>query len=598
MFYDDQLIDEVRNANDIVSVVSSYINLKKSGSNYLGICPFHSDSNPSLSVSPSKQIYKCFACGAGGNVISFVMDFEGFTFAETIEVLADRAGINLPQNSGSSKDREKEELRKGILNANKEAGKYYFYSLINSRDKRALNYFLGRGLKEETIKSFGLGYARSGGKNLYEHLKKNGFSDELLKKSGLFNFDEKRGLTDKFWNRVIFPIMDKKNRIIAFGGRVFGDGKPKYINSPETEVYDKSRNLFGLNFAKNSKEDFLILCEGYMDVIMLHQAGFKQAVASCGTALTQAQARLMGHYAHTLYISYDSDEPGVKAALRALEIIRDSGLSGKVIDLKPYKDPDELIKGLGTEEYKKRIATAVSGFEFEIKNTEEAYDLNDPESKTSFFKEVAGKLLRFKDNLERDSYIESVSREYMINPEDLKELVKKQAIVREGIKLHERPKPLRAKREQDEKTGASYAEIKLLGVLASEPALFNTVKKYVSKECFTEGFFRDFAGAFFSQLSEGKLEPAALVDISTEEKDRQMIASVLEDDSFNDADQKDKDKYLKELILFVRMSDIDHVASSGESSLKTTQCLIEKKRKLEELKAEFSRTVLWQKGKD
>ncbi len=315
-FYSQELVEEVRSGSDIVDVISGYIKLQRKGSNYVGVCPFHNDRNPSMSVNQPRQIYHCFSCGAGGDVFKFVMEYENLTFPEAMKVLADRAGITLPEQDTSREARQQADLKAQIMELNKLAAKYYYYTLRQPAGKQGLDYLLGRQLTRETIQKFGLGYADKYSSSLYQYLKSRGYSDSLLKESGLMQVDEKRGMYDKFWNRVIFPIMDTHNRVIGFGGRVMGDGKPKYLNSPETRVFDKSRNLYGLNLARMSRKPNIILCEGYMDVIAMHQAGFHQAVASLGTAFTQQQSVILKRYTSEVLLTYDSDEEIGRASCR------------------------------------------------------------------------------------------------------------------------------------------------------------------------------------------------------------------------------------------------------------------------------------------
>src|SRR5699024_240371 len=324
--------EEIRSRSDIVDVISGYVKLKRKGSSWFGLCPFHNEKSPSFSVSRDKQMYYCFGCGAGGNVFTFLMEYENFSFVEALQFLADQAGIQLPQQEYSKEARQEADLKSQLLKIHKEAAQFYFYQLKSQNGKTAYQYLLDRGLSRETIVHFGLGSASRYSGALYRYLKEKGYSDELLIQTGLFLQDEKRGMYDKFWNRVMFPIMDVNNRVIGFGGRVMGDGKPKYLNSPETKVFDKSRNLYGLNFARSSRKKNLIACEGYMDVIAMHQAGFDNAVASLGTALTAAQASLMKRYTDEVLLLYDSDEAGRKAAVRAIPLLRRAGLGQKVVD--------------------------------------------------------------------------------------------------------------------------------------------------------------------------------------------------------------------------------------------------------------------------
>ena len=340
MYYSEELIEEVRSRNDIVDVISGYVRLQKKGSSYFGLCPFHNEKSPSFSVSRQKQMYYCFGCGAGGNVFTFLMEYENFSFVEAMKYLADRAGIELPEQEYSKEAKERADLKATILEMNRLAAKYFYVQLKNERGFHAYRYLKDRQLSDEMILAFGLGYSNPYSDDLYKYLRGKGYSEELIRKAGLINTDERQGVYDKFWNRVMFPIMDVNNRVIGFGGRVMGDGKPKYLNSPETVVFDKSRNLYGLNRARTSRKPYFLLCEGYMDVISLHQAGFTNAVASLGTALTAGHASLIKRYVKEVYLTYDSDDAGTRAALRAVPILREAGISAKVIRMDPYKDPD------------------------------------------------------------------------------------------------------------------------------------------------------------------------------------------------------------------------------------------------------------------
>ena len=409
MYFSEDLIEEVRQKNDIVDVISGYVKLQKKGSSYFGLCPFHNEKSPSFSVSRGKQMYYCFGCGAGGNVFTFIMEYENYSFVEAFKMLAERAGVDIPEVEYSKEAKERADLKATLLEINKLAAKYFYAQLKTEQGKLAHTYLTGRGLSEETITAFGLGYSNKYSDDLYRYLKTKGYKDELLVKAGLISVDERHGAHDKFWNRVMFPIMDVNNRVIGFGGRVMGDAKPKYLNSPETEVFDKSRNLYGLNRARTSRKPYFLICEGYMDVISLHQAGFTNAVASLGTALTTGHASLIKRYVNEVYLTYDSDEAGTRAALRAMPILKEAGITAKIIRMEPYKDPDEFIKNLGTEAFEERINKARNGFLFSLEILEKEYDMNSPEGKTAFHKEAAKRLTMFEEEIERNNYIEAVA---------------------------------------------------------------------------------------------------------------------------------------------------------------------------------------------
>ena len=427
MYYTEEQIEKVRSGSDIVQIIGRYVNLKRSGSGYVGLCPFHSEKTPSFSVNPARQMYKCFGCGVAGSVITFVMEYENYTFPEAMQFLAEQAGIELPKTELTPEQKRQKNLRSTLVQINAKAAAYYYAKLKSPGGKQGYDYFKNRGLSDETIMHFGLGYSGQGGRELYGYLKNQGYSDRELSETGLFKIDE-HGAYDKFWNRVMFPIMDINNRVIGFGGRVMGDAKPKYLNSPETMVFDKSRNLYGLNRARRTKKPYFLLCEGYMDVISLHQAGFTNAVASLGTALTPGHAALIRRYVQEVYLTYDSDGAGTRAALRAMPILRDAGITAKIIRMEPYKDPDEFIKNLGAEKFEERIASARNVFMYSLEVLEKEYDMNSPEGKTEFMKETARRLTQFEEEIERNNYIEAVAKAYHVGFEDLRKLVGKMAV--------------------------------------------------------------------------------------------------------------------------------------------------------------------------
>ena len=423
MRYSEDIIEEVRSKNDIVDVIGKNVKLQRKGANYFGVCPFHSERTGSFSVSQSKQIYHCFGCGVGGDVISFMMKHEKISFPEALKQLAERAGIQFPEEGDSPRAKEIIEKKRELLGINREAVWYYTKNLQRKNGVAGLNYLLSRGLSNETMNRFGLGYASSGYNKLANFLKNKGYSDAQIINAGLATFDETKGLHDKFWNRVIFPIYDSDGKVIGFGGRVLGEGKPKYLNSPETIIFDKSRNLFGLNYAKHSNAGYMILCEGYMDVISMHQAGLDMAVASLGTAFTSGQAQLLKRYTDTVILSYDSDDAGIRATLRGIKVLKSVGLKSKVLDLWPYKDPDEFLKHQGKDALMERVKQSENSFLFEIRVLEASYDMNDPASKTDFYKKLAEMLNEFEEPLERRNYLEAVAARYNIDPNEMYSLM-------------------------------------------------------------------------------------------------------------------------------------------------------------------------------
>ena len=584
MRYSDDLIEEIRMRNDIVDVISGYVKLQRKGSSYFGLCPFHNEKSPSFSVSPSKQMYYCFGCGAGGNVFTFLMEYENYSFMEALRVLADRAGIQLPQQEYSQEAKEQADLKATLLEVNKLAAKYYYYQLRRENGAQGMAYLTGRELSEETINRFGLGYSDKFSNDLYRYLKSKNYSDEILRQSGLFNVDERRGMYDKFWNRVIFPIMDVNNRVIGFGGRVMGDAKPKYLNSPETKIFDKSRNLYGLNIARTSRKKNLIICEGYMDVISMHQAGFNNAVASLGTALTSQQASLLKRYTDEVLIIYDSDEAGVKAALRAIPMLKTAGLATKVINLKPYKDPDEFIKNMGKEAFQERLDQGMNSFMYELHALEQQYDMKDPQGKTDFFKETARKMLRFEDEIERNNYIQAVADSYRIEPENLRKMVNRMAM--QGVGIQEPMKPKSGQnRPREKQDGYEMSQKLMLTWLTSYPEIFGQVSQYISPDDFTNPLYHTVAEMLYRQYSDGELNPARLLNNFTDSDEQKEVAAVFNARIPLETEEERK-KALLDVICRLKENSIAHrTAQLAPTDMKGLMELMESKKKLEDLKA-------------
>ena len=583
MRYSDDIIEEVRMKNDIVDVVSQYVKLNKRGSTYFGLCPFHNEKTPSFSVTPAKQMYYCFGCGAGGNVFNFVMEYENYTFGEALKHLADRAGVQLPKIEYSGEAKKKAERRAALLEINKLAAGYFYYQLRRESGRQAHEYLTGRGLSEETIRKFGLGYSDKYSDDLYKYLKSKNYSDELLRDSGLFNVDERRGMYDKFWNRVIFPIMDVNNRVIGFGGRVMGDAKPKYLNSPETKLFDKSRNLFGLNYAKQGKRKKFILCEGYMDVIALHQAGFSGAVASLGTAFTEQQANLLRRYTDEIYLTYDSDEAGVKAALRAIPILRRAGITGRVVHMEPYKDPDEFIKGLGSDAFEERLEQAQNSFFFEVDVLRKQHNLSDPEEKTKFVHGMARKLLVFDDKVQRDSYLEALSAKYSVPKEDLRSLVIRYSNMEpEGYRevMEERHEQSRRKAIRKDPEGMAYTYRLFLSWLIEQPALYEQVKHIVHVEDFLEEPYRQVAGLLYEQLKRGQAEPAQIISRFEDVEEQRMVAGMFQTTLSAKMDNREKEKAVNELIHRIKERSIEHQTRTL-TDFSQLQDLVRQKKELE-----------------
>lgn len=583
MYYSDEIIEEVRSKNDIVDVISSYVKLQKKGSSYFGLCPFHNEKSPSFSVSREKQMYYCFGCGAGGNVFTFLMEYENYSFQEALKYLADRAGVELPEAEYSKEARERADQKAILLEINKVAAQYFYVQLKSPQGAHALSYLKDRGLSDEMIHSFGLGYSNKYSNDLYQYLKSKGYRDELIVKAGLVTVDERYGASDKFWNRVMFPIMDSNSRVIGFGGRVMGDAKPKYLNSPETMIFDKSRNLYGLNRARSSRKPYFLLCEGYMDVISLHQAGFSNAVASLGTALTPGHASLIKRYVKEVYLTYDSDEAGTKAALRAMPILKDVGITARIIRMEPYKDPDEFIKNLGAEAFEERIHKARNGFMFGLEILERDYDLTTPEGKTDFMKEAAKRLAQFDEEIERSNYIEAVAKTYHVGFEELRKLVLKMAVQTGLAKPVERPKRLDGKSKEKEGGHVKSQKI-LLTWLIEDEGIFNQIRRYITPDDFTGELYKKVAALLYEQYEEKDVNPARIMNHFTDEEEHREVASLFHTKIRELTTISEQEKALKETIIRVKGHSIDTAAKNlAPTDIAGLQRLMEAKRELQDL---------------
>ncbi len=587
-YYSEELVEEVRSRSDIVDVIGGYVRLQKKGSTYFGLCPFHNEKTGSFSVSPNKQMYYCFGCGAGGNVFTFLMQYENFTFGEAMQTLADRVGIELPRQELSEAQKREADRRTKLLEIHKLAAKYFYAMLRNPNGQHAYEYFKKRGLSDETMQKFGLGYSDQYSDSLYRYLRKQGYGDDILKDTGLVTIDEARGGRDKFWNRAMFPIMDIHNHVIGFGGRVMGEGEPKYLNSPETRIFDKSRNLYGLNIARTTRKNQILLCEGYMDVIALHQAGFDNAVASLGTALTSGHANLLKRYTKEVYLTYDSDGAGVKAALRAIPILKEFGIVTRVINMRPYKDPDEFIKALGAEEYQKRIDEAENSFLFEIRILQENYDMNDPEAKTAFYNETARKLLGFSEELERNNYIRAVAEKYQIGYDNLRKLVNNLGMTAVGITAA----PARLKsgiREKKAEDGMKHSQKLLLTMLIEDTGLFQKLDKLITPEDFTEELYHRVAELVFAQYAaEGTVTPAKIISAFENQEEQgghDEIAGLFNATIPEIETKADREKALNDTIYRVKENSYNyHLKRLEPTDIEGMMKSIEDKKALEQLK--------------
>lgn len=562
MFYSEDLIEEVRSRNDIVDVINSYVSLKKKGNTYTACCPFHNEKTPSFHVSRDKQLYHCFGCGAAGTVYTFLQQYENYTFPEAVEFLADRAGVVLPKREMTERERMEADYNSALREINKMAAGYFYYALRMKDGEPARNYLTERGLSEDTIRNFGLGYSRMYRDDLYKYLKQKGYSDELLKDSGLVRFDEKHGAGDVFWNRVMFPIMDLNGKVIGFGGRVMGDGLPKYVNSQETKIYEKRRHLYGFHLARRSKREGYILCEGYMDVISMHQAGFDNATASLGTAFTIQQAMLLKRYTDKVYLAYDSDGAGVNAAQKAIPILREVGISARVINMQPYKDPDEFMKNLGAEEFEKRIVQAESSLMFQVRIAAGNYNQQDPEGRTQFQQEVVKLVSVLKDPLERDNYIEAIANQYFIDKKKLTDSVNRYGKYQMERKQYqeavqeETPQDTR-KRERLEERKQQPQRLLLTWLVNYPEQLFPQLREKITPEDFVDEPYHRLAEQLFEQYeTTGAVNPALLINQYEDMEEQMRVASVLQTTLQIEPSPEDNSLIITEIVQKVKEESI------------------------------------------
>lgn len=583
VYYPPELVDEVIQRNDIVDVISQYVRLKRTGKDYVGLCPFHNEKSGSFTVSRDKQLYHCFGCGVGGSVVTFVQNYENFTFPEAMKYLADRAGITLPEVEYTAEAKMKASKRQQLYEINKEAAKYFYFQLRSKPGEIGKKYFEERQLSEETMKNFGLGYSLQYSDDLVKYLKSKGYKDDIIKESGLSTFDERYGLGDKFINRVMFPIQDMNHKVIGFGGRVMGDFKPKYLNSPETDIFNKSINLYGLNFARTSRKPQIILCEGYMDVIAMHQAGFNQAVASLGTAFTSGQANLLKRFTKDVLLAYDSDGAGVKAALRAIEILRDTGLSGKVINMRPYKDPDEFIKNLGTEAFQERIDNAENSFLFEIRMLEADFNMEDPTEKTNFHKRIAEKLCIFEEEVERENYLLAVCEKYQINPVGLRKMVTARAAIAANIPQRQGLQSGIQKKNTVEDSIKRQQRL-LLTWLVEEPKLYFKIENLILVEDFTDELYRKIAEMMFAGIKEGNLQPVVIINSFEDLEEQKLATEVFHTRLEAIATPQERERAFHDILVAVKSSSYDYYYKQMKSDVTALNKVIEGKKALEKLK--------------
>ena len=532
--YSEETLEEVRQANDIVDVISQYVHLKRSGRNFFGLCPFHNEKSPSFSVSPDKQIFHCFGCGVGGNVFTFLSKIEGINFVEAVQQLAERANIQMPTFENHV-DREREELKAKVYKVNEFTAQFYHENLYKPTAKLAQEYVKKRKLSNETLKSFRIGFS---GKfdELYQALKKEGFEDPEILESGLVNRNDNGRYIDRYRNRLMFPICDGRGRVIAFGGRVLDDSKPKYINSPENIVFSKGRNLFGLNVAKKGQDTKkrLLIVEGYMDVISLHQRGITNVVAPLGTALTQQQGWLLRKTSEQIILSFDSDEAGLKAKIRAVDILQNMGCDIRVLQMEGAKDPDEYIVKYGNARFQNVVDKALSVIEFKVKLLKKDLDLNNTNDKIKFLNEIAKLISKVDNNIEKEVYIEKIAKEYEISKEAIYAEVNKLSYEnKQGEKVLDKARPV-VRHVTVPKTEVSEAvkrrENTVLAILLNgDLNVYQIIKQNITVEDFKDETNKKIAKKLYEELEKGNSNINGILD-SLGEEEQNHITEILADD--------------------------------------------------------------------
>ena len=567
--YSDEIIDEVRQSNDIVDIISQYVHLKRSGRNFFGLCPFHNEKSPSFSVSPDKQIFHCFGCGVGGNVFTFLTKIEEINFIEAVQTLAERSNIQLPtlENKGDSL---KEELKAKVYKVNEFAANYYHENLYKPESKIAQEYIKKRKLTNETLKSFQIGF--SGKFNeLYNALKKQGFEEKEILESGLVNKNDNGKYIDRYRNRLMFPICDVRGRVIAFGGRVLDDSKPKYINSPENIVYSKGRHLFGLNVAKKSDVKKILIVEGYMDVISLHQRGVTNVVASLGTALTQQQGWLLRKSSEQIILSFDSDEAGLSAKMRALDILQNMGCDIRILQMEGAKDPDEYIIKYGSARFQLLIEKALSVIEFKVKVLQRNLDLNNTNDKIKFLNEIAKLISKIDNTIEKEVYIERIAKSYNISKEAIyAEVNKLSYATAKGQKILEKSKPV-ISHKKVEKNKVSEAIIKkentiLSLLLMGDSNVFQVIKQNIKVEDFRDNLNQQIAKKLYEEFEKGNSNINSILDNLGEEEQNHITMIMADDYEIKDIEKAIDDiiqSYEKEKLNERKLEILEELEKEG-----------------------------------
>ena len=585
MLYPQELIEEIRLQNDLVQVIGEYLPLKQKGSSFFGLCPFHHENTPSFSVSRDKQLYYCFGCGASGNVYSFIMEMEHCDFPEAVRTLADRAHIQLPEPAYSKESKELEAQKEAIYQIHKLAGRFYYEKLHQPEGAKALSYLEKRQIRPQIQRKFGLGYAPAGRRVLTDYLIEQGFSMPLLLKSGLtMENKDKSGYHDRFYNRLMFPIFDIQGRGIGFGGRVLDKGEPKYLNSPETLVFNKSKNLYGLNLAKETRKREIILVEGYMDMIAIYQAGYRNVAASLGTAFNQDHAKTLKRVADQVILLYDSDEAGTNAALRAIPVLLAEGFLVRVLQVPDGKDPDGFIREHGREAFGRLLIHAEHYISFQIQCVKKNYNLDNTEHKVRFTQSAAQILAQVESSIERDAYIKEVSQQSGITEDAIRLEVKK---IRDKSEYDFMRKAEKQRIQSysggnheltDGTAGILEAQRDILYLWATNSNIYQKTKPYLQTEVFAAGTYQKLAEIIAqARQSQASLEPAELVSHFSTPEEQKLVSSVFTArKEYNTKEELEKS--VNEEIKLIKRAYLDKKGANAANIEDITSVIEEKKQ--------------------
>lgn len=578
--YSDELIDEIKNRNDIVDVISQYVILKRSGRNFMGLCPFHKEKSPSFCVSADKQIFHCFGCNVGGNVIHFVSKIENLNFRESLENLADRVGIELPTD-GNEQDNKLLELKNKVYEINKYTAEFYHENLYKPTAKPAQEYVKKRKLDNNTLKNFLIGYSCNFDE-LYIFLKSKGFTEEEILASGLVNKNDNGKYIDRFRKRLMFPIQDIKGRVIAFGGRVLDDSKPKYINSAENIVYSKGRHLYGLNVAKKyeGKMKQIIIVEGYMDTVSLHQRGIHNVVASLGTALTEAQGHLLRNNSERVIMGYDADGAGQVAIQRGMEILQSMGCDLRILQIEGAKDPDEYIIKYGPERFQKEVNKSISFVEYKIKILRNSLDLDNANDKIKFLKEIAKSLSKINNEIEQEVYAEKIAKEYKISRDAIRaEILKLENPNSKGTKILEKSKP-KLETKDDIKTNEQIEkrEKLIIYLLINYPSeSYEIIRKNIDVSEFKSARNRTIVKKLYDELEKGNSNINNVIDWFEDEDTINYISWILA----YDFEIMEVNKCISDLIKIYVKENIINQRNEILKQLENTNLSVEESNQLE-----------------